>query len=352
MERKTQRGFTLIELLVVIAIIAVLIGLLLPAVQAAREAARRAQCTNNLKQIGLALHNYASTHQSFPLSVTTTDGGSLSWGTWSAHALLLGYMEQMPLYNACNFDLSVWLDPGYSSNFTVFVNHNSTFLCPSDGSSGKIPADNVKWGGWNTNYFTSAGSSTFAGLDSSKSLSDSSGIFAMEMKVNGFSSITDGTSNTIAFGESLVGSYNAREKWRTGCYPPPPAVAGGMSDARANPQGVLQDLAACQAAFNSAAAVRGSNKGVRWSIGGPGISMFNTIVPPSSSQYSCNSCSFTSSSGTDGGEYQNSSSNHPGGANFAFGDGSVHFIKSTISMPTYWALGSRAGGEILSADSY
>ena len=108
MNSSSRRGFTLIELLVVIAIIAVLISLLLPAVQSAREAARRAQCTNNLKQIGLAIHNYHTANDVFPLGTslqpTDTAGDPGVWASWSAQALMLGYLEQTPLYNAINFN--------------------------------------------------------------------------------------------------------------------------------------------------------------------------------------------------------------------------------------------------------
>jgi prepilin-type N-terminal cleavage/methylation domain-containing protein len=112
----SRRGFTLIELLVVIAIIAVLIALLLPAVQSAREAARRAQCTNNLKQIGVAMHNYHTGHGTFPVGGAYTaaysNTYSSGWGTWSAQALMLGFLEQMPLYNAANFSWCVGMGPG------------------------------------------------------------------------------------------------------------------------------------------------------------------------------------------------------------------------------------------------
>src|SRR3984893_12760577 len=114
MKAETRRRFTLIELLVVISLIAVLIALLLPAVQSAREAARRAQCTNNLKQIGLGLHNYHTTINAFPLANTTawSYGYESDWGAWSAHALLLGYMEGQPIYNSCNFNWVTWFAGG------------------------------------------------------------------------------------------------------------------------------------------------------------------------------------------------------------------------------------------------
>ena len=129
-----RRGFTLIELLVVISIIAVLIALLRPAVQSAREAARRAQCANNMKQIGLAMHNYHTGQGSFPsggtIAAAYSNTYSTTWGTWSAQALMLGFLEQQPLYNASNFSWAVIMGPGWSINTTVSNSIVNGFLCP------------------------------------------------------------------------------------------------------------------------------------------------------------------------------------------------------------------------------
>src|SRR4051812_25328335 len=141
MKLSERRGFTLIELLVVIAIIAVLIALLLPAVQAAREAARRSQCTNNLKQIGIALHNYHTQTDSFPIGASaapyTWPYAYANWCNWSAQALMLNQMEQTAAYNAINFNFAPGnAGYGYSSNSTVYDMKIGVFLCPSDGNAG------------------------------------------------------------------------------------------------------------------------------------------------------------------------------------------------------------------------
>jgi len=359
MRPETRRGFTLIELLVVIAIIAVLIALLLPAVQSAREAMRRAQCTNNLKQIGLGMHNYHSVHNTFPLGGTVgftqsygTTYTNAPWGTWSAQALLLGYMEGQPLYNAANFNwVCCWGSGGYV-NSTVTLTILNVFICPSDGLSPVSPQNDM-WKGETNNYFASVGAST--------DFYNPSGLFAECQRCYGAQACTDGTSNTIAFGEALVGTGNTPQvKWRTG----PVLSAGsalcgrpwcGVTNVSAMYNQVIQDLQTCEQGYKAQDNKTYNWKGFRWCENLAGFSLINTVVPPSSGQWSFGWCALLGgdiNSNASDGQYQNVNSTHPGGANLLFGDGSVHFIKSSIADRTYWALGTRAGGEVISADQY
>jgi prepilin-type N-terminal cleavage/methylation domain-containing protein/prepilin-type processing-associated H-X9-DG protein len=377
MKPETRRGFTLIELLVVISIIAVLIALLLPAVQSAREAARRAQCVNNLKQIGLALHNYHTTHGTFPLGGTVAlfggsygPGYSAGWGTWSAQALMLGYLEQMPLYNACNFNWAVATGPGWNINLTVSTSVVGVFVCPSDG----VSPDRGTPVAFNNSGTSASGSASdsllnnymaSAGPDAAfpywaTSLLDTPGLFTQGRKCYGVQHVTDGTSNTIAFGESLVGDRSIQlVKWRDGPVSSAGFAGGGpFTDVSGQYQAVIADLNSCQQAFLSNPTPNINTgewnlKGAYWSWDQGGFSMFNTIVPPNSAQYTFNWCQLgtTSWSAADG-NYENATSNHPSGCNFLFADGSVRFVKSSINMRTYWALGTKANGEVISADSF
>ena len=204
MSTRSRSGFTLIELLVVIAIIAVLIALLLPAVQAAREAARRAQCVNNLKQLGLAMHNYHAALNAFPMgqSIAWTNSYGYTyqegWTDWSCHALLLGYIEQSPLFNAANFQQTCCFSGGLADamNSTVYLTRINGFLCPSDANAG---TQNIN------SYYGSIGTTVAQGFHTV------SGIFTLEDPYYNspcppisVASVTDGTSNTIAWGEGLV----------------------------------------------------------------------------------------------------------------------------------------------------
>jgi prepilin-type N-terminal cleavage/methylation domain-containing protein/prepilin-type processing-associated H-X9-DG protein len=367
MRTSSRRGFTLIELLVVIAIIAVLIALLLPAVQAAREAARRAQCVNNLKQLGLALHNYESTMSKFPPGNVTApnDVGAATlstWAGWSPQAMLLPYVEQGPLYNASNFMFTCCSDSARANaiNSTVTRTRIGSFLCPSDGNAGR---QNIN------NYHASLGATP---IPYGPPNGDTSGVFTLYSSSSpnrsgsyGLSDITDGTSNTIAFGEGLVGDGQNQRSPSNGLTGAGSAPAGlnSLLNAAQNPTVVNQALQACNTfwkgtsilsnAGNPNAAGLKNYQGQFWAQGERGYTLFHTIVPPNSTLYQWRSCGFTCvGCAPEGSQFVNANSNHPGGANYAFADGSVKFIKSSISDRTYWAIGTRNGGEAVSADAY
>ena len=360
MTPQKRKGFTLIELLVVIAIIAVLISLLLPAVQSAREAARRAQCVNTLKQIGLALHNYHSTHDSFPNGASVTYSGPIpfmNWNNWSAQALLLGFTEQTPLYNAANFNLAVWhatrTPLGYAANLTVFNTVVTQYLCPTDPDAGRS----------NTNsYFASVGPNTQAegmsAIDANTGRATggngSPGLFAYTYSY-GVRDTTDGTSNTIAFSEVLVSPAGSNKVTRkTGMV----NVTGNRYfHAFIDPTttaGTMALINACDAKWPTSATAGGdfpNAVGARWCMGVGGWTMFATILTPNekpwgSCRVGCAGC------GADNTSMTNATSLHPGGVNVCMGDGSVKFIKNSINRMTWVSLGTRNGGEVISADSY
>jgi prepilin-type N-terminal cleavage/methylation domain-containing protein/prepilin-type processing-associated H-X9-DG protein len=364
-KRPDGRGFTLIELLVVIAIIAVLIALLLPAVQAAREAARRSQCVNNLKQIGLALHNYHSATSSFPLGttvVTWTIGTERYWASWSAQALMLPYLEQGPLYNAANFNWGTvnGTGPGFTINSTVVSANIAVFLCPSDG----LAATPGSWGTSNNNYMGSIGTTTYPSAQiatgifnpgASNPLTGVAKPIPQTVAVN-IAQITDGTSNTVAFSESVVGDLTHWTPFRDGVAWTNSNAYYQTTDAWSRQSYILAGLRLCSQNFstkNSSFRPGSEDKGWRWAIPFTGWTMFNTIVPPNSPTAPWSGCRPDNVGGpVSDGQYENATSFHPGGCNVGFADGSVKFIKSSISMNTWWALGTKANGEVISADSY
>lgn len=355
MVSRPRRGFTLIEILVVISIIAILIAILLPAIQAAREAARRVDCVNNLKQIGIALHGYHQAIGSFPLATAvaySSVGVRTDWGTWSGQAMMLPYLEQAPLYDTINFSWSCWYGTGQQINSTAFNIPIRTFLCPSDGlaASGSINSGLVKLGFFGesnlNNYLGSLGTTT------DPNSSTSTGVFAHSTSY-GIQSIVDGTSNTIAFSESLVSGTGQGEKWRDGVATAASSPLGaGLLNANSNMPAVLADLRTCNQGFTSAMGAV-NDKGYRWGAGSPGTAYFNTIVPPNSTLYPWSACRFNCGScGLEYGQYENASSLHPGGVNVLMADGSVRFVKDAIGISLWWSLGTKAGGEVVSSDAY
>ena len=351
----SRRGFTLIELLVVIAIIAVLIALLLPAVQAAREAARRAQCVNNLKQMGLAIQNYHDQQGVLPPSVISNQPGQ-GWGAWtnsnmSWRILTLPNMEQNPLYNSINFSMPSNNSTGIQELATAWYTQVKVYLCPSDGNNqgGYLPYNTAN-GSYPmycpympgsttsqmvpvTNYYMSFGDNYAiyplsganpwetpytAGLTQRIGWSGFWGTRGVippvsgdveafrgfadyrTMNVTSLAGVTDGTSNTIIVGE-------------------------GLPD---------QDANSCL--WDATGSASGTTIPINWNTaqttGGFGA------TAPWNSRFSYAARGFKS--------------RHPGGSNFLFVDGSVHFLKATINPLAYAALGSRNGGEVLSSDAY
>ena len=347
--RGVRSGFTLIELLVVIAIIAVLIALLLPAVQSAREAARRTQCVNNLKQIGLAAHNYISTNDMFPPSAVkggwAFTGNGMTW-----RAAILQQMELGNQFNAINFSLQLNENPG-PALLTVWYMTFNTFLCPSD-ADGQSPPGFVPYGDtgtysvvsppdptrmyvpisnymmsfgdnyaignltatanpWETPYGTPAvpptpqiGHDGFWGTNTNGGQMRAFADYR-DGRTATIASVTDGTSNTIFVGESLASEDPNNEMW---------GFTGGAA-------GVTVPLNWKTNKPKTACADGGSYGSSDWN------------------------CRFSYAA-------RGFKSRHPGGANFLFADGSVKFLKSSISRVTYAALGSRNGGEVVSSDAY
>ncbi len=365
--RGVRRGFTLIELLVVIAIIAVLIALLLPAVQAAREAARRSQCVNNLKQLGLAMHNYESTHGSFPLGgnpgATGPDAaGSVGyWGAWSPHTMLMPYMEQRQIFNAINFS---YLGRGYSGagergNSTGFMARVNSLLCPSSIAPAQTWYNNQPFAG--NCYWASTGASVmWLGNQSI----NPNGIFAVGGAPSKIASITDGTSNTIAFGEQRTGDFNDSQNSIQDIVGVTNYGAFGAGDRNmiaagsnmpTGQGGLITTLQQCAATWNSRTGGYGTNgqrswNGRMWHVGLYGHTLGNTLVPPNSPYPYCQF--WDTNADFDSGGICGLTSYHPGGANVVFADGSVRFLKNSVNYQTLWSLGSAAQGEVISSDSF
>jgi prepilin-type N-terminal cleavage/methylation domain-containing protein/prepilin-type processing-associated H-X9-DG protein len=324
---RQRSAFTLIELLVVIAIIAVLIALLLPAVQAAREAARRAQCVNNLKQVGIALHNYHDVQGTFPLDRHASTNGV--YFNDSAFLKLLPYMEQVPVYSSFNINLP----ETDLSNSTGTATSVASLLCPSD-TTDRLPAG---WAG--TNYAVSEGTYfpwVWGTLDINNyntSFSAPNGPFFQDLSFS-VAAMTDGTSNTAACSERVIGDFNN-------------ALSSPKTDNfsyGASPAGFDDAIAGCLALNITNLSYQGlSQDGAPWSWSRNCETQYRHATPPNS-----RSCMYPANLRI----LLSANSNHPGGVNVTLCDGSVRFIKDTVNLSTWRALGTRNGGEVISSDSY
>jgi prepilin-type N-terminal cleavage/methylation domain-containing protein/prepilin-type processing-associated H-X9-DG protein len=320
--RRGRPGFTLIELLVVIAVIAVLIGLLLPAVQAAREAARRTQCVNNLRQIGIAIHNYESSYGCFPIGYISSPGVGFrdpqtgDWGPgWGWLAVILPNVEQGPLYSAINCNLPCW----DLANTTCVRVSLQVYLCPTannpDTTVGVTDADQNLWQGaifGRANYVHNVGTndvwSAPATLNYDDPVLGATGVMYRNSRIR-FAAVTDGLSNTVAAGERSPNLADA--VW-------PGVVPGAAHYSYGQFANDDWDGAGSYVASNS----------------GPSIYEPPAIIHPPNSPV---------------GDTDEMYSLHPGGANVLLCDGSVRFVKQSISLRSWAALSSRSGGEVVSS---
>jgi len=318
----------------------------LPAVQSAREAARRSQCINNLKQIGLALMNYESAHGAFPWNQNTYNnifpnqppGGDYG-NSFSALALMLPFMEQTPVHNTLNFSFGFnefggqngLDDPIQGTGIKTTI---ASFICPSDNGKGRNSyraSNGTNWDWWSRE--SGAGPMT-RGNDSK------------------ISNVVDGTSNTIAFAERSRGDGDGSK------YNPGDVYVGVPGSAWGLPTYVIQNPADQAVIVNSvipdctAAAKAGTGTwdwgGYYWAAGDyPGAKM-NFVLGPNSKTPDCSPWGGVGA----GIGFYSARSRHSGGVNVGLTDGSVRFIKDSIALPIWYALATRSGGEVISADSY
>jgi prepilin-type N-terminal cleavage/methylation domain-containing protein/prepilin-type processing-associated H-X9-DG protein len=363
---RRRRGFTLIELLVVIAIIGILIALLLPAVQAAREAARRAQCTNNLKQMALAAMNFESQFGTLPPGLgpypTNPPGGG---GRGSLQTVILPLLESANLYSAFNFEYNINLfgNP-QQANHTAQCQIVAAYVCPSDGESARYTVTGGELG--YSNYFGSTGNTacTVAGTAhaSHEQNAQRLGVFNINLdrgkpqyldpptnsKLNPdyqraiavtIADIKDGTSQTAMFSETK--RSRSVQNLAAEIPIPDPINVYTTGDLLGN-DAIIPPIS-CS---NFANSTRIRYRGQQYYRNLPSTSFYSHTIPPNYRLWDCTNTPNFNQGHTAARSY------HPGGVNLALCDGSIRFIKDTINLDIWRALGTRNGKEVVSSDAY
>jgi prepilin-type N-terminal cleavage/methylation domain-containing protein/prepilin-type processing-associated H-X9-DG protein len=349
---RKRRGFTLIELLVVIAIVAVLIALLLPAVQAAREAARRAQCTNNLKQIGIALHNYLSALTVLPPGRINSHIAGQG-NCWGMYAQLLPYFEQQQIGNAFNFNLPPDTDPTSTlsaANTTGFSSFLNSLICPSDSQPMLILVSNGYFA--THNYNANVGSAYPVVQNPAAPLTGvPNGPFFENSRVAP-ADFTDGMSNTAAVTETVRSTaISTYANDPLGVF-----LITGNNSTSGPPISSDADYASLCLTQPANTSMFQATRGVRWHYGAPGHTMYNHLRPPNDLRPDCRGGLPHSNRADPLWNWLSlniaARSKHPGGVNSLMADGHVQFIKNTVNVLVWQAVGSRNGGEVVSADAF
>lgn len=299
---RERAGFSLIECLAVLAVIGLLVAILLPAVQSAREAARRVECSNNLKQLALGLANYQTAHGTYPSGINGLG--------YSFHGALLSWLDQSTVFNSINFQRSAAVSP---ENETARNRSLNLFVCPSDGAA---PASTSYAGNWSPGFRATTSEGAFSG--------------PLERPFTP-ASFTDGLSVTVSVSEwiSGAGKTNGRDIRRI------------VFSADGRPADVASVASACLSSDKSILPISSNTKGSPWLEGGYATSMYNHAL-------GINGPSCTNNGSLLDGVYT-AGSRHPGGAQCAYADGHISFVRETISAYVWQSLGSRGGGEILPA---
>lgn len=341
---KSRKAFTLIELLVVIAIIAVLIALLLPAVQQAREAARRAHCKNNLKQLGIALHNYHSSLDTFPPNLIP--GGTnyaYSKGGWSVLAYLTPYLEQTAVYNTMNLNA-----PTYSGSMIADPNNIKAigtviplFLCPSDKGTPVSSGYGVTNMG-PTNYCANQGTgiNTLNGNPSNGSPYNANGVFFADSRIR-FADITDGSSNTACMSESTLGGGPENVPASPGPLPADPRLLYNYVGFSASANSLTDAMCATPVSWNI-----NLHRGFGWYAGEIRCASYNHYYGPNPATWDC--VANAPALGYTAIGWKAARSLHVGGVHLLMCDGSTRFVSDSIDLTIWRALATRAGGEIIS----
>jgi prepilin-type N-terminal cleavage/methylation domain-containing protein/prepilin-type processing-associated H-X9-DG protein len=347
----TRRAFTLVELLIVIAIIGVLVALLLPAVQSSREAARRIQCMNNLKQLGLATNNYHAAQKQLPPGADSKPfpqdpSHPYSFYRWSALAHLLPYLENQSLHDLLDLSLPMYM-PG--AGYPISEPNKAgigfllpAFLCPSDLS------ERVKDNMGPTNYVACAGSGRGGGTPF-----ETDGVFYVNSATT-FAEITDGASNTLAFSESLLGQETLRDA-ETGFTGATPERSYKFVLGFSSTPDLTDFKCSGSQNFNSSVATGNDPRGFAWASGEYRCATYNHYYLPNSSDLDCITSvtvdptpppakpKLYSAYG-----WRTARSLHPGGVNAAYADGSCRAITNEVDLMVWRSLGTRASDELAS----